>query len=268
MPGDARPAVDKKEIGARIKRLRKEAGLRQWQLAEMIGATQPAIHMYERGVLPEPKRLLELARIGNTTVEWILTGRHWENGSEEMHRVPTKIYDLAFMFNAYDDEERETLEEALRIIQSAVKELRKTGPRELEDVDVPEVARSLKEMAAGTLQALNAAVKVHRAVYRTALDEASQRIRRSGLAPDGVETGKRAGSTASQRRPVVRTGAASMEAVRGNIYRLDGSLAGISEILKDRTLRKEFEETLGKLMGKLESKKSRTTRMRSARRSS
>jgi len=268
MPGDARPAVDKKEIGARIKRLRKEAGLRQWQLAEMIGATQPAIHMYERGVLPEPKRLLELARIGNTTVEWILTGRHWENGSEDMHRVPTKIYDLAFLFDTYDDEERQTLEEALRIIHNAVKELRKSGPRELEEVEVEEVARSLKEMSEGTLQALNAAIKVHRAVYRTALDEAAERIRRSGLGADGATTARRGPGAASQRRPIVRTGAASMEALRGNIYRLDGSLAGISEILKDRTLRKEFEDTLGKLMGKLESKKSKSTRMKSARRSS
>src|SRR5262249_16746037 len=80
MPDVAGDVIDKKEIGARIKRLRKEAGLRQWQPAEMIGATQPAIHMYERGVLPEPKRLLELARIGHTTVEWILTGRQWERG--------------------------------------------------------------------------------------------------------------------------------------------------------------------------------------------
>ena len=32
--------TEKQEIGARIKRLRKEAGLRQWQLAELIGARQ------------------------------------------------------------------------------------------------------------------------------------------------------------------------------------------------------------------------------------
>ncbi|TFH66693.1 MAG: XRE family transcriptional regulator, partial [Gemmatimonadales bacterium] len=75
--------LNKKEIGKRIKRLRKEKDLKQWQMADILGATQPAIHKYENGILPEVKRLLELARVGNTTVEWILTGQHWENGSEE-----------------------------------------------------------------------------------------------------------------------------------------------------------------------------------------
>jgi len=266
MPGDARPAVDRKEIGARIKRLRKEAGLRQWQLAEMVGATQPAIHMYERGVLPEPKRLLELARIGNTTVEWILTGRHWENGSEEMHRVPKEIYDLAFLFNEYGEDDRAMLEEALKLINNAVKEVRKAGPREVEQYRIDDIARSLQEMSEGTLQALSAAIKVHRAVYRTALEEAALRIRRSGLHPEPAETGKRGAQAGARPRSAVRTRSASIEAVRGNIYRLDGSIAGISEILKDRNLRKEFEEALDKLFGKLESKKSRTVRMRSTNR--
>src|SRR5215813_13514873 len=79
--------LDKAVIGERIKSLRKSKGLRQWQMAELLGATQPAVHKYENGILPEVKRLLELARIGQTSIEWILTGRHWENGSVDMERL-------------------------------------------------------------------------------------------------------------------------------------------------------------------------------------
>src|SRR5215510_4445762 len=119
MPDGPDGVINKKEIGERIKKLRKEAGLRQWQLAEMIGATQPAIHMYERGVLPEPRRLLELARIGNTTVEWILTGRHWENGSEEIQRPSREAYQLAFKFENLSEHDREMIHQALQVLDSA-----------------------------------------------------------------------------------------------------------------------------------------------------
>ena len=136
MPSGQKEDINKKEIGGRIKRLRKEAGLRQWQLAEMIGATQPAIHMYERGVLPEPRRLLELARIGDTTVEWILTGRHWENGSEEMHRVSQEVYQLAFQLKEYSAEDREVLESAMRTVNQAAESVQKGKGTERLPVEV------------------------------------------------------------------------------------------------------------------------------------
>src|SRR5213594_1040015 len=75
--------LDKIGMGNRIKQIRKRAGLRQWQLAARLGTTQSAVHKYEHGVIPEPRRLVELSRLGTTTIEWILTGQHWENGSSE-----------------------------------------------------------------------------------------------------------------------------------------------------------------------------------------
>src|SRR5882672_4620957 len=78
----AMESLNKMDMGKRIKEIRKKARLRQWQLAEILGTTQSAVHKYEHGVIPEPRRLVKLARLGNTTIEWILTGQHWENGSE------------------------------------------------------------------------------------------------------------------------------------------------------------------------------------------
>ena len=49
---------------SRVRQIRLAAGLRQWELAGMLGTTQSAVHKYEHGVVPEPRRLIELARIG------------------------------------------------------------------------------------------------------------------------------------------------------------------------------------------------------------
>lgn len=267
-----RQEIDKKEIGTRIKRLRKEAGLRQWQLAQLIGATQPAIHMYERGVLPEPRRLLELARIGNTTVEWILTGRHWENGSEEMRRVPQEICRLAFLFRDYSDEDREALETALRTIREAVRAVKKrSGGHGLEKLSAEEIGRLLKECSEGTLQALSAALKIHQAVSRAILTEGTGRLHRSSLhhGPDGESCEgadeSRSGAERGRQRPI-RVRPTSLEAVRGHIYRLDGSLLAINDIVKDRDLRAELEEALARLLSKLESKKAKVIKMKKAQR--
>src|SRR5881409_894188 len=106
--------LNKVEMGKRIKEVRKRAGLRQWQLAEVLGTTQSAVHKYEHGVIPEPKRLVKLARLGNTTMEWILTGEHWENGSSEQERLQAETYRLAERLQALGPEQRKTLDDALR----------------------------------------------------------------------------------------------------------------------------------------------------------
>jgi len=271
MPDAGAEPINKKEIGARIKKLRKESGLRQWQLAEMIGATQPAIHMYERGVLPEPKRLLELARIGNTTVEWILTGRHWENGSEEMHRVPEAIYHLAFLFKEYSDEDREALESALEILRAAVAALTESGGEGPERLPLDEISKHLKGFSEGTHSALASALKIHAAVSGTVVSQATTRLRQSSLhaGKDGGAAHDEADdqSDDNRKKRAIRARATGIEPIRGHIYKIDGSLLILNEILKDKDLRSEFEETLGKLGGKLELKKSRNVKMKKAQRS-
>ncbi|HKY33656.1 MAG TPA: helix-turn-helix transcriptional regulator [Candidatus Polarisedimenticolia bacterium] len=261
MPGHPREELDKKEIGARIKRLRKEAGLRQWQLAEMIGATQPAIHMYERGVLPEPRRILELARIGDTTVEWILTGRHWENGSTEMRRVPQDVCHLAFQLKEYGPEDRETLESALRTIHAAVQALRKASA-EPEKLSVDQAAGLLKDAGEGTLHALSAAMQALQAVQKALVGEGASRYKR--LSQDSAAGA--ADPDAGRKRRGIKMRAASIEPLRGNIFRADGSFLVINDILRDKDLREELEDALARLSGKLESKRSKVVKLKKAQR--
>jgi len=257
---------EKREIGARIKRLRKEAGLRQWQLAELIGATQPAIHMYERGVLPEPKRLLELARIGNTTVEWILTGRHWENGSPDMPRVPREIYDLAFRFREYSEEDREALGSALEVINGAVEATQKAEKEDFDKLNVEEIAQRIKDFSRETRGALSAALEIHYAVYKALLDQGVDRLKSSSLYDQGKEFVDDAADRGDKKgRKAVFMRSNSLEAIRGHIFKLDSSLLAINDILKDKELRKEFEEQLTRLYNKLDAKNRKVSRPRNKR---
>src|SRR6058998_2314306 len=105
--------LNKVEMGKRIKEVRKRAGLRQWQLAEVLGTTQSAVHKYEHGVIPEPRRLVELSRLGNTTIEWILTGRHWQNGSEKQDRPAEEIFLLAERLQDFSADDRAAFDQAL-----------------------------------------------------------------------------------------------------------------------------------------------------------
>ena len=156
--------LDKAAIGQRIKSLRKSRGLRQWQMAQFLGATQPAIHKYENGILPEVKRLVELARIGSTSVEWILTGTHWENGSPEMQRMDREVFELARQVHSYTPEERRAVEAALEVLHAASSHLRarqQEEPRALTDAELGRLVRSFQAHA---LEPLLAALGIYEAI--------------------------------------------------------------------------------------------------------
>ncbi len=262
--------IDRKEIGARIKKLRKDAGLRQWQLAEMIGATQPAIHMYERGVLPEPRRLLELARIGNTSVEWILTGRHWENGSEDIQRPSHEVYQLAFRFEELSDQDREMIQQALSLLDAAVETLRKKGTESLEERSLDDLARRLREFSASSREALLAALQLHESVSRAAMAATASRLRRveprqSGRPePPGQEPEDEASEGGRRRHFSMRP--SGLEPVRGHIFRLEPSMLVLGDILKVKDLRGELEETIARLKDRLETRRQHPTKPRKSRR--
>jgi len=179
--------LNKKEIGKRIKRLRKEKGLKQWQMADLLGATQPAIHKYENGILPEVKRLLELARIGNTTVEWILTGRHWEQGSEERERIPSDIFELAERIQRFSREQRQTLISALELLENATARVRERSSRNITEVEIQEIARALKEFDTLTRKALLAALGVHESVVLSLAEGKIREFEKLSSRSEGVE---------------------------------------------------------------------------------
>ena len=187
--------LNKKEIGKRIKRLRKEKDLKQWQMADILGATQPAIHKYENGILPEVKRLLELARIGNTTVEWILTGRHWENGSDARERIPREVCSLAERIHRFNGEQRRILTAALDLLENAARRVREKTERDFPDADLQALARSLREFDTLTRKPIVAALGVHEAVLESLVETQVRELETLSApssSPEGEERGVRA----------------------------------------------------------------------------
>ena len=141
----------------------------------LLGTTQSAVHKYEHGVVPEPRRLVELARIGGTSVEWVLTGRHWENGSEEQERISPDLLDTACLLREISEEGRSSVNDALRIIRDAVRAL----DEEEIDEELPEVAvaaADIRAHSADTLELLRAARRIQLAVIRRINRDAGRRL--------------------------------------------------------------------------------------------
>lgn len=166
-------------MGRRIRQIRLGVGLRQWELAKRLGTTQSAVHKYENGVVPEPRRLVELARIGGTSIEWVLTGQHWENGSEEQPRLVPEILQTACILREVADDKRAAVDEALRIVRDAVRVIEQTGsagqPPHAETLLV-----ALNEHAHPTLQLLESAWRIQQAILHRVTEEAGRRLDQHG----------------------------------------------------------------------------------------
>ena len=174
--------LDKSAMGRRIRQIRLRADLRQWELARLLGTTQSAIHKYEHGVVPEPRRLIRLAQVGGTSIEWVLTGRHWENGSEAQQRLSPELLDTAFVLREFSDGERATLDEALGIVREAV--------RALETTREPADGERLREHGGETLRLLESASRIQRAVLSRVATETEKRLSQSvKLSGDGRDDG-------------------------------------------------------------------------------
>jgi transcriptional regulator with XRE-family HTH domain len=170
--------LDKEAMGRRIRQIRLEAKLRQWELAKLLGTTQSAIHKYEHGVVPEPRRLIALARIGGTSIEWVLTGTHWENGSEDQERVSPGLLETACILREISSDGRVAINEALRIVREAVRTLEQ-GPASQGEESRP--AASMREELPETLHLLESASRIQRAVLRRVTEEAERRLSRAAL---------------------------------------------------------------------------------------
>jgi transcriptional regulator with XRE-family HTH domain len=66
--------IDRLQVSKRIKEIMKTVGITQKGLADYLDISQPAVSLYLQGRIPPADVLLEIARLGGTTVEWILTG--------------------------------------------------------------------------------------------------------------------------------------------------------------------------------------------------
>lgn len=62
-------------IGKRIRDIRKRAGMTQGDLGRRLGVTASSVSSYESGEYsPSTECLVEIAKIGGTSIDWLLTG--------------------------------------------------------------------------------------------------------------------------------------------------------------------------------------------------
>ena len=77
-------------IGERITALRKEKDISQTELAKRLNVSRQAVSKWEQGVSsPDTAKLIQLAEILGTEVEYLATGTHPEPGSVVLNVVET-----------------------------------------------------------------------------------------------------------------------------------------------------------------------------------
>lgn len=67
--------INPKDVSRRIDLLRRQNSLSQEKLAEILEVSQPAVSKYLKDRIPPAELLYKLAQLGQTTMEWILSGQ-------------------------------------------------------------------------------------------------------------------------------------------------------------------------------------------------
>lgn len=70
----------RKQFGGRVRVMRELLGFTQAELAAKVGISQQSIATYETGRREPPfKNLIALARVFNTSIDWLVTGsEYWQ----------------------------------------------------------------------------------------------------------------------------------------------------------------------------------------------
>lgn len=111
---------DVRRICQRIDWLRREKGLTQEAMAAALNISQPAVSKYLRDRLPPADILYRIARLGGTTMEWIMTGHkdYLPAQSDARVREQAGIYDtdwqLIQQLNGLAEEQRQAVVQLIR----------------------------------------------------------------------------------------------------------------------------------------------------------
>lgn len=111
------------EFSERLKKLRKNAGLTQVDVAEKLGISQPAYASWERGVKkPTQENLVKIAQILNVSIDYLVG-----NSEEKLDELDN--IELLFRMNSkgLTDEEKEILKKELIVFMKERKKAFKKG---------------------------------------------------------------------------------------------------------------------------------------------
>ena len=106
---------ERKRIGSRIARARRESGLTQRELAEQLGITTRSVQSYEAGAIVPWRHLRRIELVTQKRSGWLL---HEEDGREGAVSARTITELLATM-----EEHQALLREQLRLLQENISQL-------------------------------------------------------------------------------------------------------------------------------------------------
>lgn len=119
-----------KEIGHRIKKRRKELGITQTQIQQKTNISSGNLSCIENGkYLPSAMALMELSKILNCSVDWILTGNLPD--TEQADFSDNKESVLLTGFRLLPPEEKDEFLEILQIKLKKAKHLKEANPNHL-----------------------------------------------------------------------------------------------------------------------------------------
>lgn len=105
--------LDYKEIGKRIARRRKELGLKQAQVSEMVGISDPYMSNIERAIsIPSIEVIMRLAIALDTTPDTFLVGtmryegERWKQIAARLQNLTSKQLDLTDHFITWVEGEK------------------------------------------------------------------------------------------------------------------------------------------------------------------
>lgn len=96
------------DIGARIATARKEAGLTQEELADLVGVSTRSLQGYEAGEVLPYRHLSKFADVLQRTVPWLLHGEQAADEStnaERLDRIETSLAEIRGMLAAAEQDE-------------------------------------------------------------------------------------------------------------------------------------------------------------------
>lgn len=117
-------------VANKLKKLRKEAGLTQKQLADKLNISPSTVAMYESGKrTPDPKVVVTIAEFFNVSTDYLLRTKQKPLTQEHLTNTYSQIAedlgeDVQVMFHditSFDDKEREELKNFIDFIKSKKK---------------------------------------------------------------------------------------------------------------------------------------------------
>lgn len=124
----------RKAFGARIKDLRKRKGWSQRQLAARVNVRFPQLNKYEAGLhVPPLEKIVELAEILDTTVDFLVTGDREE--ARPLHNMR-----LLDRFRVLQDFEADDQEVVIKVIDAMIAKRQVEGA--LKPIDRPPRSRT------------------------------------------------------------------------------------------------------------------------------